>query len=408
MPAHEATTAQLGALYPGMVGAASSLNEVFIGTQASGELFCFDPFELYRAGVITNPNIAVFGQIGRGKSSLVKTFLFRQAAFGRRIVVLDPKGEYGALGRALGCEPLVLRPGGDVRVNPLAVDLTLGSLEDQRRGCLSNATVVATAVLGRELTPGEHLALEFGLDQTLRCTQPALGLLTAALLEPEVERAAGVGMTVEELRGEGRALAFELRRFTTGELSGMFDGGIGADFDLQAAAVVIDLSAIYRSAALSPAIACIQLAVEERLRGSTRQTVMVVDEAWAVLANVGAARFFQSSFKLARAFGVANVVVAHRVSDLHSTGSSGSVVAQIAQGLLADCETTICYAQSEQEISSCSVALGLTGVERALLPSLRRGTALWHVGQNRYLVEHRLSRFERELIDTDQAMNTRH
>ena len=49
-----------------------------------------------RPGTVTNPNVTVLGQIGRGKSALVKTYLLRQAAFGRQVAVLDPKGEYGA------------------------------------------------------------------------------------------------------------------------------------------------------------------------------------------------------------------------------------------------------------------------------------------------------------------------
>ena len=67
----------------------------------------------YRQGVVTNPNMVVFGQIGRGKSSLVKTYLWRQAVFGRHAWVVDPKGEYGPLADGLGvlC-PVALRPGG--------------------------------------------------------------------------------------------------------------------------------------------------------------------------------------------------------------------------------------------------------------------------------------------------------
>lgn len=408
IPAHEATTAQLGSLYPGVIAGGSRVDQVLVGTQASGELFCFDPFELYRIGALTNPNIAVFGQIGRGKSALVKTFLLRQAAFGRRLVVLDPKGEYGRLARALGCQPFVVKPGGDVRFNPLELDGTLGGPAQQRRGCLSNATVVAAAVLGRSLTPGEHLALEFALDQIVTSRRVTLAAVATALLEPLSNAALAIGSSAGELRGEGRELAFELRRFITGELSGIFDAEVGAGFDIDGPAAVIDLSAIYRSSALGPAVACVQLAIEARLRSwPNRQTLMVVDEAWAVLSNAGAARFLQSSFKLARAFGIANVVVAHRVSDLSSTGSAGSVVAQLAGGLLADCETIICYAQSEHEIGACTSAFGLTGVERGLLSSLRRGTAIWHVGRERYLVDHRLSAFERDLVDTDGAMSPR-
>ena len=60
--------------------------------------------------------MVVFGQIGRGKSAFVKTFLWRQAVFGRRAWVVDPKGESGDLADAWGVRPVALRPGGAMRL----------------------------------------------------------------------------------------------------------------------------------------------------------------------------------------------------------------------------------------------------------------------------------------------------
>ena len=45
--------------------------------------------------------------------------------------------------------------------------------------------------------------------------------------------------------------------------------------------------------------------------------------------------------------------------------------------------------------------------EAELLPHLRRGWALWKVGQRSFLVQHRLSSFEREIVDTDARMAVR-
>ena len=75
---------------------------MLIGRDLLGGSFVYDPFVLYRDGVVTNPNMVVFGQIGRGKSAFVKSYLWRQAVFGRRAWVVDPKGEYGPLARAWG------------------------------------------------------------------------------------------------------------------------------------------------------------------------------------------------------------------------------------------------------------------------------------------------------------------
>ncbi len=49
----------------------------------------------------------------------MKSYLWRQAVFGRRAWVVDPKGEYGPLAEAWGVVPVALRPGGSVRLNPL-------------------------------------------------------------------------------------------------------------------------------------------------------------------------------------------------------------------------------------------------------------------------------------------------
>lgn len=404
-PSHEATTAQLGALYLGVEPKRSGVARVLVGRQHSGALFCHDPFELYRAGRITNPNLIVLGQIGRGKSTFVKTFLYRQAAFGRRIVVLDPKGEYDALAAALGTRAIALRPGGTIRLNPLRAGRA-NSPEAQRVLALRAATAVAESVLARPLSPGEHLTLELALDAVCGASSElTLPSLVGALLDPDQRSAQVARSSIEELRREGRDLAFELRRFVSGELAGMFDGPTSRGVDLEADVVVLDLSALYSSVALGPVLACAQSVLEGALRDQRRrQTVFVIDEAWAVMANLGAARFLQASFKLARAFGVANLLVAHRVSDLAASGAEGSAVARLNEGLLADCETVICHAQAAQEVPACADALGLTSTERSLLPTLGRGVALWHVGAERYLVEHVVGQTERRFVDTDAAL----
>jgi hypothetical protein len=119
------------------------------------------------------------------------------------------------------------------------------------------------------------------------------------------------------------------------------------------------------------------------------------------------ARWLQSSWKLSRALGVANVAVVHRVSDLHSVGASDSEQVALAQGLLADSETRVVYAQSPSELQVASALLSLSSTEAELLPQLRRGTALWKVGQGSFLVQHRVSPLEQLMVNTDAAMAAR-
>jgi hypothetical protein len=172
---------------------------------------------------------------------------------------------------------------------------------------------------------------------------------------------------------------------------------------------------LYTSAALGILMACatawLQAALARTARAGWSSTAdasgrffLVVDEAWAILSNLGVARWLQSSWKLSRAFGVSNVAVLHRVSDLRSVGASDSEQVALAQGLLSDSETRVVYAQAAGELEAAAELLSLSATEVDLLPQLRRGIALWKVGQRSFLVQHRLSALERRIVDTDAAM----
>ena len=75
-------------------------------------------------------------------------------------------------------------------------------------------------------------------------------------------------------------------------------------------------------------------------------------------------------------------------------------------GLLSDSETLVIYRQPTAELRLAKELLHLTDAECSLVPHLRRGTALWRVGQRRFLVEHLLSEAERWIVDTDSRMGS--
>ena len=413
LPAHQVTTRNLGAAYPFIAEAGLGARGVVIGDDLLGGSFVFDPFELYAAGIVSNPNMVVFGQIGRGKSSFVKTFLWREAVFGRRAWVVDPKGEYSDLAEAWGVRPVALRPGGAIRLNPLDPGPeSAGSENAHDVTALRRTELLASlgaACLGRSLVPRERAALEVALAQaTRRQAVPTVPVVVDALLSPDPDAARMLRTQPHDLLEDGRDVALELRRLVHGDLRGMFDGPTTAGLDLSAPLVVLDLSALYSSAALGVLMACatawLQAALTRTAGVAGQQTFLVVDEAWAILSNLGVARWLQSSWKLSRAFGVANVAVLHRVSDLRSVGASDSEQVALAQGLLADSETRVIYAQSPGELEAAAELLSLSSTETDLLAQLRRGVALWKVGPRSFLVQHRLSAAERSIVDTDAAM----
>ena len=302
VPAHVATTRHLSVAYPLATEAGLGHQGVLIGRDVLGGSFVYDPFVLYRQGVITNPNMVVFDQIGRGKSSFVKSYLWRQAVFGRRAWVVDPKGEYAPLARAWGVVPVALRPGGSVRLNPL--DTGSGSsgvsgdpadvADGVGRRRVELTASLAVACLGRDLAPRERAAIDAALTEATRRSlaalrpAPTLPDVVESLLDPSPEAAGQLKTDPLTLMEDGRDVALELRRLVYGDLRGMFDGPTTPGLRLDAPLVVLDLAAVYNSPALGVLMACATAWLQNAVVAEHRhRVIVVVDEAWAILSNLG-------------------------------------------------------------------------------------------------------------------------
>lgn len=411
-PAHRCTTAHLQALYPFVSDGGLGARGPVIGRDLLGGLFSFDPWELYRSGRITSPNSLVLGQLGRGKSTFIKTLVWRHLAAGRRAWIIDPKGEYGPLARACGSRPLTLVPGGRLRLNPLDVPVGAAGPVDGEARVRPRVELTASLLassLGRPLRPEERTALELAVRRaSAQQCQPTLVQVVEALLDPDADAASSVRTDRAGLASDGRAAALELRRLACGDLAGMFDGPTSPGVHLQSDVAVLDLSATFSSPALPLVMTCATAWLQASLAADSGvQRLVVMDEAWAVLADLSTARWSQAIFKLSRAYGVANVVVVHRISDLRAAGADGSAQQKLADGLLADSETRVVFGQPPSEAELTGRALGLTRTETDLVTRLPRGVALWKVGGRSFVVEHALADAERALVDTDAAMTGR-
>jgi type IV secretory pathway VirB4 component len=409
VPAHRATTAHLAGAYPFVAEGGLGHAGVYIGRDLFGGAFVFDPWELYRQRQITNPNLLVIGQLGVAKSSLVKTLLWRSQTFGRAAVVADPKGEYTELAHACGVEPVRIGPGLPARLNPLDPGPAAGSIapEELARRRLDLLATLLAASLTRPLRPVEHAALGLALTETTRATdgRPTLPDVVAALLGPTEAAANALRLTVAELAIDSRDAALELRRLCEGDLRGMFDGPTTVRPDFDAPLVVLDLSAIYGTAAMPLLMICATTWLHAALTAPGQYRYVLIDEAWALLQTVSTARWLQASYKLCRQYGVANIAAIHRLSDLSAAGADGTEQRELAKGLLADAETRVIYRQAPGEIAAARELLGLTDTEAAIIPTLPAGVALWRVGGRSFVVEHRRAPgLEMTITDTDARM----
>ena len=407
-PGHRCTTRHAQAIYPFVNAGGLGGRGVFVGRDSGGGAFCFDPWTLYGDGTLDDPNAIVLGKLGQGKSALVKTLLWRMLLFGRRAFVLDVKREYGPLCEAVGARPISLVPGGGVRLNPLA------SRPEEHAQLELLRAVTVTALQG-PLTQLEAGALREAL-RVVRARgdgEPTLPQIAAMLFGPTAEMADGLRTDAGALAADCRRAALALQDLCEGPLRGMFDGPTTPGLDLDARLLVLDLHAVRDSPAVGILMACATAWMSALLartaeRPGRERLVNVADESWKIVQHTGLGEWFQTNFKLARQFGVMNLVVLHKLADLQAAGDAGSRAARIAEGLVADASTRIVYHQDESQVPLTRELLGLSRSEGRLLALLSPGQALWRVGGRSFVVSHQRSAIEARLTDTDAGMDAGH
>lgn len=406
LPTVSVTTRHSVSVYPWQVQTSLPLAGPVLGVNrlAGGTVFAYDPWACYGDGVVTSPNMVVVGQLGTGKSSLVKTYLARQCLAGRSAYVLDPKGEYAPLAAARGLPRLALSPGGPDRLNPL--DPRPGATpEEVARSRSTLVAALAASGLGRDLTAEERAAITAAVTELP--PTPLLADVVMLLLQPSASMASSLHTQPGALAAAVRPAALELRRLLAGDLAGMVDGPTTVTLDPDGPGLVLDLSAVFGTDALAAVMVCAGTWLSASIaHPSTRRRILLVDEAWAVLASVTTTSWLQAVSKLARRHGVQLITVVHRCSDLDGQSDDGTAAQSQARGLLADAETRVIHTQAAGERARSRDLFGLSDVEADLVTRLPAHRALWLVGRNAAVVDHCLSPADHSLIDTDQAMTS--
>ncbi|MGP5054441.1 ATP-binding protein [Brachybacterium paraconglomeratum] len=408
VPRHQDTSATLAAQYPFLAEGGLGAAGVFVGQDLySGGSFVYDPWVLYQRGMITAPNLVIAGIVGSGKSSLIKSLYTRSLPFGRRVYVPgDPKGEHTAVAEAVGGRAIVLGHGLRTRLNPLdegyrpsgLSDAEWASMVASRRRDLIGA--LTETVLTRPMSPLEHTAIDTALSATVRENDvPILPMVVDHLLNPS-------GDPDGRLAEDGRMVGHALRRLVGGDLSGLFDGPSTEQFDPTLPMVSLDLSRVTENSTLiSVLMTCSSAWMEAALLDPAGgQRWCIYDEAWRLMSQPALLRRMDAHWRLARAYGISNALIFHKLSDMENVGDEGSAMRALANSLLANAETRIILRQESDQLGTTAKSLGLTSTERSLLPTLGTGQALWRIKERAFVVQHQLHPAELDLFDTTGRM----
>ena len=410
LPRHQDTSATLAAAYPFVAEGGLGSEGVFVGQDLySGGSFVYDPWVLYARGLITAPNLVLAGIVGSGKSSLAKSLYTRSLPFGRRIYVPgDPKGEHTAVAEAVGGRAIVLGHGLNTRLNPLDEGHRPGGLTDEqwattvasRRRDLIGA--LAETVLARPLTPLEHTAIDLALTAVVRENDvPILPMVVDHILKPT-----DTSDDERRIAEDGRLVGHALRRLVAGDLAGLFDGPSTVAFDPDLPMISLDLSRVTENSTLiSVLMTCSSAWMESALLDPNGgQRWVVYDEAWRLMSHPALLKRMDAHWRLARHYGIANMLIFHKLTDLDNVGDQGSAMRSLATSLLANAETRIVYRQESDQLGPTAKALGLTGTEQKLLPALGVGQGLWRIKERSFVCQHQLHPAELALFDTSSRL----
>lgn len=419
-PPHQTTSQNLAGIYPFVADAGLGHKGPILGVDLNADtLWHFSPWDLYmdesRRSIQSN-NVLVLGAYRAGKSGTIKMLTSRSIPFGRQIAVpSDSKGEWVALAEAIPGGQ-VLEPGLNQIMNPLDRGPRRAGISDEvhermvlaRRQTVLNSLVEATIRGETPMNPMERGVLNWALNASIEHTQdnPTLTSIYNMLttLDPNASAESGRRHKYSE-----RAIAI-LERFVVGDLSGLFEKESSVKFDAEAPIVVVNTAELFARGELIAQLtsvctnAWIQAVISDK--AAKRTWYLIREEGWRDMTSVESLSTLQQWLKLSRHYGVANILILHKVSDLDAVGEEGSKERGLAYSIMADIENKFVFRVNAQEEDNLVKYLKLPPAHARDARTLRQGVFLAYVGLYSYAVDAfaTSTQWEFELFNTDDAV----
>lgn len=406
IPWHQTSTGRTGVLTTFVAGSGAPLIPgPPIGIDAlSRELFQFDCWGTYDAGLTTSPDLFFCGLRGQGKSYCAKTIAVREIGFGRRIIVQsDRQGEWKAIADAIPGGQVV-SPGKGNYLNPFAMPDSSHLKGDAdrrafRQEVLSGRKSAMMALAEAVKEPDRPFPLDKDMlsliDQLIASYD--VGPMT---LEDAVRRLSdwdwvdGVYENIhgfEHYQDLARRKASEAARVFSpmvegGTMSGMFDKESTITLDSAAPIIVFDTSGpVFQDPTLKRVYTAAVSSWIDRLlqaRDGARR-IIVCEEAWDLLGNPQLVESLQTRQRSAGHWGCATWLIVHGVADMTQVFTQGSGLRGKVEQLMNLMETKIIYRQGGENITLLNQLVpDLSEDEIAQIPRLAQGYGIWRIGRS--------------------------
>jgi hypothetical protein len=377
-----------------------------------------DPFQAYDMDLVESPNVVTIGDVGVGKSTLMKCDYVLRALtlLKRRVVVVDYKqqsstetfGEYTNVAKAADGVRIRLALGDadGVRINILDPALwqtrqvagIAGAMQVlQQTASLLNDNVPLDTwerkALRVALQSGVKQAKERGRDANIYDVLDHAGVISKELQEQMSASA------LERMHEAGLTVQFLLERLPE-EMPGLFDGDTSASVKLGKKLTVFDVSQLPED---GPAVSIAMMLANAWTLGTIRRsepgwrTTFCVDEGWFLVGGP-MGKVIQSNAKLSRSLGLSNVVNIHHISDIPADDP--------AVAFIKEAGTMHLFRQSKADdaVAAAQIA-GLKPGAAEQLMTLPKGQHFKKVGLAAEVrIAHFRSELEKEITDTSAAL----
>lgn len=387
----------------------------------SGRAFTFDPWELYRRGLVASPNLLIQGSLRQGKSFFIKRLVTYLVEFGRYAInTSDSKGEHGVVAEAIGGHVFKMGVfGSEIRLNPLeAPERRAGELEVDYLARVRAARVAVLQQIASLLTPGERpliaremTILEWALEEVEKTSggRPTLRAVWETIASPAL-------LTAQDgyfQPTDANDLRDGLRRLVHGDLGGMFDTDSSIELDPDSPYTVIDTFAIGQrgdqALAVTQAVTNAWVFNTISNKEAGRQYLLIREEGWADMRTLPALEAQLRQLKLSGEYGVMMVLIVHEGGDFDAVGAEGSKERELAKSLLRGYANRISFWQNEETLEDAVSRRMFTKSEAAAIGGLSRGQSLVKIKSGSYVVDGNPTStgWERTLFDTDKQMRER-
>lgn len=372
----------------------------------NGSLVLFDRFSL------PNYNSITLATSGAGKSYFVKLEAIRYLALGANVIIIDPQGEYRRIAEALGGQYIKISATSQQRINIFDLEYgkdirTNGQEDEEEMNFLQRKILDLVAVIEvmikRTLTAKERTVVldaiestyaRFGItrDNKKSVLNSDLQLGEFIKLETnkkEMPTLTDLSQSLRRLGEHGENVADELEPFVTGVLN-FFNGE--TNIDTNSNFIVFDIKDMEKEMGEIAMFICLEFIWNKIKSGDMKKRLLIVDEAWMLMAKEQSADFVIRVAKTARKFNAGLSIISQQVRDF--LGNKG-------EGIVGNCSMQVLLKQSDKDLTDLGSMFRLSLNEQGILRTARKGEALIFAGQNRTLVKVISHEFEHILCTTD-------